>query len=1019
MPSPTKRREVVPLVAVAGLVAWLVAPGTPLAVLPLLVCPGWGLTRTLSVIDRGFGVLAAALVGSWLVLAAVGLVGASTPDHLGLLVHLASLGLCLTGRLRLQRFRAWLAARPPHPAPMPWLPARAPACLAVLVLTALALAHAEPPGQVGAGGQRLAVADRALAFAPGAAPDWRALQAGDLMASAAATLSAASDSHPVVAAQWLALAAVLACLAAVAEGIARLWGNRGGTRAMLAFLLGLNPLSAWFLVSAAGEGPVSERMGSPFAPGITTALQPFVDGSAFALTLGCTALLLSATLSVVRRSSTHVPRLMTLAAFGLTLNDPSAAALLLPGWLVGLAWSALLCKGCADNDPHLGSTVRREGEPRWLRAPFWRPALHLLAGALPAVLLVGPPDLGLDLSGAATWSLLGAVGPGCLLFLPGIRHLNASPGREAYLLIGLVGGAVLSALSLAGPGLSPARSAALLATVLAVPAANGALKMTELYGHRARAVLVLLAATAALGPLAWLREVAERPRLATAISREQLVVHDLPPGLADALGRLDLVAPATARLVLDVELEPEREAATELMSRRVLLRPAAAAREAVRQGGLALARLRADPALGARELWLLSRDPQPPPGLERVGREGGWALLRQRAPDVVLVTVAALRDDRLDPAHMPALAARARSGLRLTTALTPMPLTGPGLASLLTGLSPVEHDLRDRGRRLGGDQPTLARAYAERGYRTAAVVALDDEQGLLAGFDAVHADPRMDAGTVVGRSLEALAVAQRPPLFLWVHLADLQPPYEVPADARTPDTGSQPFPETADLTAMAFGTASFPPLPSGRAAAGEVDLRRGLAQYEALVEVVDQALSRLLDSVPDQDLLVLTAPHGTSLLEHDAWFVHGPDLFEPSVRVPLVLAGAGLPVGEDRRLTALQDLSALLLEGRLPERERVHLESGWRPGLGTGRAYPPELDPGARGLSPRLWGERGPATKTLLTRPPGPEGRAAGVAFDLEADPQETQGLPADPYVLRRIDAWRRRGRPASLDDAP
>ena len=42
-----------------------------------------------------------------------------------------------------------------------------------------------------------------------------------------------------------------------------------------------------------------------------------------------------------------------------------------------------------------------------------------------------------------------------------------------------------------------------------------------------------------------------------------------------------------------------------------------------------------------------------------------------------------------------------------------------------------------------------------------------------------------------------------------------------------------------------------------------------------------------------QTLVVLTSDHGESLGEHDYYFDHGEDLFDPCLRIPLIVAGAG------------------------------------------------------------------------------------------------------------------------------
>src|SRR5512139_1799006 len=69
-------------------------------------------------------------------------------------------------------------------------------------------------------------------------------------------------------------------------------------------------------------------------------------------------------------------------------------------------------------------------------------------------------------------------------------------------------------------------------------------------------------------------------------------------------------------------------------------------------------------------------------------------------PSIVLITLDTTRADRLgcygyEGAATPVLDALARSGARFDRALSPAPLTLPAHASLMTGLVPRRHGVRD------------------------------------------------------------------------------------------------------------------------------------------------------------------------------------------------------------------------------------------------------------------------------------------------------------------------------------
>src|SRR5512135_3920105 len=81
----------------------------------------------------------------------------------------------------------------------------------------------------------------------------------------------------------------------------------------------------------------------------------------------------------------------------------------------------------------------------------------------------------------------------------------------------------------------------------------------------------------------------------------------------------------------------------------------------------------------------------------------GLLLLRPRTrPNVLLVTIDTLRADHVgcygdSAAATPVLDALAARGVRFTTAVAHVPLTGPSHASILTGLLPLAHGVRDNG----------------------------------------------------------------------------------------------------------------------------------------------------------------------------------------------------------------------------------------------------------------------------------------------------------------------------------
>ena len=80
----------------------------------------------------------------------------------------------------------------------------------------------------------------------------------------------------------------------------------------------------------------------------------------------------------------------------------------------------------------------------------------------------------------------------------------------------------------------------------------------------------------------------------------------------------------------------------------------------------------------------------------------------------------------------------AREGVRFARVYCPAPLTLPSHASIMTGLYPVTHGVRNNGHDLPSGIRTLAEILKGRGHSTAAFVSsfsVDSRFGLDRGFD--------------------------------------------------------------------------------------------------------------------------------------------------------------------------------------------------------------------------------------------------------------------------------------------
>jgi arylsulfatase A-like enzyme/Flp pilus assembly protein TadD len=250
---------------------------------------------------------------------------------------------------------------------------------------------------------------------------------------------------------------------------------------------------------------------------------------------------------------------------------------------------------------------------------------------------------------------------------------------------------------------------------------------------------------------------------------------------------------------------------------------------------------------------------------------------RPKLDSVLLVTIDTLRADHVScygpsPVQTPALDALARRGARFTRAWTPIPLTTPAHATILTGLYPPGHGVRNNGRfGLPGDVTTLAKVLKAVGARTAAFVASFTTAslfGLNQGFDVYDDDLGNDAegrrrlqrpgNEVVDRAVAWLAANASGPFFLWVHLYDPHFPYAPPPEylSRYPN---DPY--------------------SGDVAFADAELGRLIAALGA-------------SGAAPRTIVVALADHGEGLGTHDE-DRHGLLLYEEAIRVPLLIVAPG------------------------------------------------------------------------------------------------------------------------------
>lgn len=271
-------------------------------------------------------------------------------------------------------------------------------------------------------------------------------------------------------------------------------------------------------------------------------------------------------------------------------------------------------------------------------------------------------------------------------------------------------------------------------------------------------------------------------------------------------------------------------------------------------------------------------------------------------PNILFISIDTLRADHLGAygykrPTSPRIDEFAKTAVVFEQAHSAASWTLPSLTSLMTSLYTSTHGMRKIESRLDPSFHTLAELVRNSGYDTAMVAShyfLASQYGLQKGF--THVDSRLlqmdmiegiTSPYITEKGVEWLrekaAVRDGWPWFLWLHYFD-------PHDKYLPHPG---YSEKFGMKA-------------------EMDL------YDGEIAFTDDYVGRVLDELArlklDEDTIVIVvADHGEEFMEHGCTR-HGNNLYEETVRVPLMIRVPGFHPTRVEPVIATVDLMPTLLE---------------------------------------------------------------------------------------------------------
>lgn len=246
--------------------------------------------------------------------------------------------------------------------------------------------------------------------------------------------------------------------------------------------------------------------------------------------------------------------------------------------------------------------------------------------------------------------------------------------------------------------------------------------------------------------------------------------------------------------------------------------------------------------------------------------------------------------------------------------------------------------------------------------------------------------------------------APHPPLYVPRELLQLYPPeaIKLPVNVNLPAVGEPANRREGIAAQLAEGV-------------DEEGWRRAWSAHLALTHLVDELVGRLLEALQqagaaEDTLVVFTSDHGEHLGQHAMY--QKMELYEPAVRVPLIMQGPGL---RERRKIQVP-VSHLDVMPTVLDLLWVKVPPGLD-GRSLGRTARAGVEPTSKPVFTQFTGNNGPSVTrhaVILGRHKY-IGDAAGPAelYDLITDPFEMQNLAGDPNwatveqdLADRLKAW-------------
>lgn len=380
----------------------------------------------------------------------------------------------------------------------------------------------------------------------------------------------------------------------------------------------------------------------------------------------------------------------------------------------------------------------------------------------------------------------------------------------------------------------------------------------------------------------------------------------------------------------------------------------------------------------------------------------GCELNLDKRPNIILIVIDCLRADHVgaygyDRPTTPNLDRFAKQAVRFDHAITQATWTLPSISSIITGLTPLTHQVSIAQTKIPQELTTIPEFLQQAGYDTGAIGTcgftsreFNFDQG-FSYFDetliAGRSNELGDASKTLDHAIKYIKQVKNKPFFIYIHLYD-------PHESIPPPKDFQKH----------FGNK-------------RIDL------YDGSIAFTDQEIGRFFHWLKKKRLwknstIIVTADHGEELGERGR-YGHGQCVYHSLCRVPLLIRTPNSKTSAIPSVVGLIDLAPTILEIAGESFLDMLLNPDLAPAVRHDKNSPPNLERGKISHARINWGEKyewialvTDSWKLIVEK----TSRREPELYYLRGDPNETNNL-AGTYpdvaekmfsdLQRRIDLYR------------